>query len=49
MAELCLEQVLLLDDALEKDDGELARKLIDRDDLIDNLEKQTTIFLRTLF
>lgn len=40
MAELCLEQVLILDDALEKDDSELAKKLIDRDDLIDNLEKQ---------
>ncbi len=40
MAELCLEQVIQLTDALERDDYELAAHVIERDDLIDELEKE---------
>lgn len=39
MAELVLEQVLLLGDALETDNYNLAQNVVDRDDLIDELEK----------
>ncbi|MCB1315123.1 MAG: PhoU family transcriptional regulator [Leptospiraceae bacterium] len=40
MAELTLEQVLMLSDALERSDFERAQALIQRDDLIDELEKE---------
>ena len=40
MAELALEQVLLLSDAFEQDNYDLAREIIRRDDLIDSLEKE---------
>lgn len=39
MAELVLEQVLLLGDSLEEDNYTLAQDIVDRDDLIDELEK----------
>ncbi|WCL48988.1 phosphate signaling complex PhoU family protein [Leptospira sp. GIMC2001] len=40
MAELVLEQVFLLGDALEGDDYSLAESIIERDDRIDELEKE---------
>ncbi len=40
MAEIVLEQTLLLSDALEADDYALAQQVLDRDDLIDELEKE---------
>jgi phosphate transport system protein len=40
MAELVLEQVLMLGDCLENDDYSIAEKIIERDDLIDDLEKE---------
>lgn len=40
MAELLLEQVLLLSDSLDRDDYELAQQVIDRDDELDRLEKE---------
>lgn len=40
MAELALEQVLLLVEAVESDDYARATELIDRDDLMDELEKE---------
>ena len=40
MAELTLEQVLLLSDVLEQDDYQLANQVIERDDRIDDLEKE---------
>jgi phosphate transport system protein len=40
MAELVLEQILLLNDSLEKDDYSIAEKIIQKDDIIDSLEKQ---------
>lgn len=40
MAELVLEQALLLNDALEEDNYELANTIVDLDDKIDELEKE---------
>ncbi len=40
MAELVLEQILLLNDSLERDDYSIAEKIIQKDDIIDSLEKQ---------
>ena len=40
MAELVLEQVLMLSDSLDKDDYELAEQVIQRDDELDRLEKE---------
>ena len=40
MAELILEQVILLSETLENDNLEGARYIIERDDLIDELEKE---------
>ena len=40
MAELVLEHLLLLCDALEKDDYAIARHIIQKDDLLDDLEKE---------
>ena len=40
MAELALEQVLLLVEAMETDDYRKAAELIERDDLMDELEKE---------
>ncbi len=40
MAELVLEQVLMLGDSLEKDDYDMAQEVIDRDDELDRLEKE---------
>jgi phosphate transport system protein len=40
MAELVLEQVLMLGDSLERDDYSLAQKIVERDDMIDELEKE---------
>ncbi|MCW7494115.1 PhoU family transcriptional regulator [Leptospira sp. 2 VSF19] len=40
MAELVLEQVILLSEALEADDYEQAERIVERDDLIDDLEKE---------
>lgn len=40
MAELVLEQVILLSEALEDDDYAQAERIVERDDLIDDLEKE---------
>ncbi|MCZ8238441.1 MAG: PhoU family transcriptional regulator [Leptospiraceae bacterium] len=40
MAEMVLEQVLMLGDSLENDDYSIAADIIARDDLIDELEKE---------
>ncbi len=40
MAEMVLEQALLLSDALEEDNYELASKIVEKDDFIDELEKE---------
>ncbi len=40
MGELTLEQIFLLGDCLEKGDYELARQIISKDDMIDDLEKE---------
>ncbi|TGM72935.1 PhoU family transcriptional regulator [Leptospira mtsangambouensis] len=40
MAELVLEQVILLSEALEADDYVQAERIVERDDLIDDLEKE---------
>jgi phosphate transport system protein len=40
MAELVLEQVILLGEALENDDYSLANQIVERDDMIDDLEKE---------
>ncbi|TGN19526.1 PhoU family transcriptional regulator [Leptospira idonii] len=40
MAELVLEQVIMLGDVLENDDYALADTIVSRDDLIDELEKE---------
>jgi phosphate transport system protein len=40
MAELVLEQVILLGEALENDDYTLANQIVVRDDMIDELEKE---------
>ncbi|WP_039948472.1 phosphate signaling complex PhoU family protein [Leptospira fainei] len=40
MAELCLEQILVFGDAIEQENPDLAKQVIERDDLIDSLEKQ---------
>lgn len=40
MAELVLEQVILLSEAMEADNYDLANEIVKRDDLIDDLEKE---------
>ncbi|WP_174705648.1 phosphate signaling complex PhoU family protein [Leptospira kobayashii] len=40
MAELVLEQVIMLGEALENDDYDLANRIVERDDHIDDLEKE---------
>jgi phosphate transport system protein len=40
MAELVLEQVLMLSDSLDQDNYELADRIIERDDELDRLEKE---------